>query len=183
MKLKSDNRTEDIDNTNDKVRYEKKIDIKKEKVDIMEEDTYCQDTQRDLIQTQLLEGKMEIKKEVVFKEEPEDIVNFKEEIKDEEEDEEENKEEGIYYNPKITSIPKKLAEKKLKTINNKIVKNKATDTRFITDDIREMRKVKCKVCGEIFLGYSIDMHVKVRHKNAYPTYGPFNEYINLSFYR
>ena len=55
--------------------------------------------------------------------------------------------------------------------------------RFITDDIRDMRKIKCKLCGEIVLGYFMDSHLNFKHKVSRQKYGSFEYINNNSYYR
>ncbi len=57
------------------------------------------------------------------------------------------------------------------------------DSRFISDDIREMRKIKCKLCGEIVLGYTFDGHLGWKHKVTRQEYGSLDYINNVSYYR
>ena len=57
------------------------------------------------------------------------------------------------------------------------------DSRFISDDIREMRKIKCKLCGEIVLGYSFEGHLGWKHKVTRQEYGSLDYINNVSYYR
>jgi len=57
------------------------------------------------------------------------------------------------------------------------------DTRFITDDIRDMRKVKCKLCGKIVLRYFMDGHIHHKHNVTHQEYGSFEYINNVSYYR
>lgn len=56
------------------------------------------------------------------------------------------------------------------------------DDRFITDDIREMRKCKCKICGYLILSSEIRHHMERKHKVPMNKCGPIKD-INNSFYR
>ena len=57
------------------------------------------------------------------------------------------------------------------------------DSRFMSDDIREMRKIKCKLCGEIVLGYSFDGHLGWKHKVTRQEYGSLDYINDVSYYR
>ena len=56
------------------------------------------------------------------------------------------------------------------------------DIRFVTDDIREMRKSKCSICGDLFLSSQIRHHIKDKHGVSLNEFGPIKD-INNSFYR
>jgi len=56
------------------------------------------------------------------------------------------------------------------------------DTKFVTDDIREMRKCKCRICGCLILSSEIRHHMVRKHKVPLKKCGPIKD-INNSFYR
>jgi len=55
-------------------------------------------------------------------------------------------------------------------------------TKFVTDDIREMRKCKCRICGCLILSSEIRHHMVRKHKVPLKKCGPIKD-INNSFYR
>ena len=64
----------------------------------------------------------------------------------------------------------------------KITEDDTIDPSLITDDIREMRKVECKICQEVVLGHGLKSHLLRKHKTLLSNYGPL-QYIKNTFYR